>query len=189
MKRIPYRSLGELLRRELTEEEDPGTTALIQRVRRARQRKEFTRSEFLAMCRWKTPRSVHQCLGNPPSSVRRAARSVFATGSERKRVEALCRLEGVGIPTASAILTLVDPRRYGVIDIRVWQLLLTLGAVRGNPSGAGFRLSHWIEYLRQLRLHARRLGVGVRAVEYSLFLYHQRMQSGTLYRRPHGTIK
>jgi hypothetical protein len=28
---------------------------------------------------------------------------------------------------ASALLTLLDPKRYGVIDIRVWQLLHRMG--------------------------------------------------------------
>ncbi len=82
---------------------------------------------------------------------------------------------------ASAILTLIDPRRYGVIDIRVWQLLFDLGSVRTKPSGVGFTFSDWSDYLVILRDHAKRLEVSVRAVEYSLFLYHQRVQRGLLY--------
>jgi hypothetical protein len=82
---------------------------------------------------------------------------------------------------ASAILTLTDPRRYGVIDIRVWQLLYELRSVSTKPGGVGFTFRHWHEFLMTLRPHAKRLGVSVRAVEYSLFCYHQRGQRGVLY--------
>jgi hypothetical protein len=76
---------------------------------------------------------------------------------------------------------LTDPRRYGVIDIRAWQVLYELGSVRTKPGGAGFTFRDWHEYLVTLRSQAKRFGVSVRAVEYSLFLYHQRSQRNPLY--------
>ena len=39
--------------------------------------------------------------------------------SERKRFEALLDLRGVSVSMASALLVLLNPKRYGVIDIRV----------------------------------------------------------------------
>ena len=97
---------------------------------------------------------------------------------ERAQLEALTALDGVAVPTASAILALTNPRRYGVIDIHVWQLLFELGSIRTKPSGVGFTFDDWRDYLAVLRHHAKQLGVSVRAVEYSLFLYHQRVQAG-----------
>jgi len=89
-------------------------------------------------------------------------------------------------PVASAILTLLHPRRYGVLDIRAWQLLYRLGAVTSRPDGRGFGASHWIEYLGTLRRHARALGVSARAVEYTLFHCHRKYQAGRLYERAVG---
>lgn len=82
---------------------------------------------------------------------------------------------------ASAILTLIDPRRYGVLDIRVWQLLFAIGSVRGNPRGRGFSFNHWYHYLRKLRYFAKELRVSVRTVEWTLFEYHKKVQKGKLY--------
>ena len=82
---------------------------------------------------------------------------------------------------AAAILTLIDPRRYGVLDIRVWQLLYALGAVAWKPAGRGFVARDWEQYLAVLRREARRLRVPVRAVEYTLFRCHVRWQRGRLY--------
>jgi hypothetical protein len=164
-------------------DEDPDTARLIRALRHVRRTGVFSRAEFLAMCRWKSPRSCRQCEANAAATVRRVAREVLNARSERRRMELLLELRGVGVPTASAILTLVDPRRYGVLDIRAWQLLHETGWVGANPRGVGFRAAHWEEYLRVLRLLAARLGAPVRRVEWTLFLCHRR-RPGRLYRRP-----
>ena len=100
----------------------------------------------------------------------------------------LTSLHGVSVPVASAILTLVDPKRYGVLDIRVWQLLCAIDSVRTNPRGVGFNFKNWYDYLRQLRYHAREIGVSARTVERTLFEYHRKVQQGKLYEWPRRGI-
>jgi len=178
---LPYNDVAALLANELTLDDMPETRQLIQDLRVVRQRGHLTRSEFLTICRWKSPRSIRHCMKNSAHRIRRQSATAIASRDERARFEALTALDGVGAPTASAILTLIDPRRYGVIDIRVWQLLFDFGSVRTRPGGVGFTFDDWREYLTLLRLHASELNVSVRAVEYSMFLYHQRVQEGVLY--------
>ena len=105
----------------------------------------------------------------------------LSTRSEQKRIEHLTELRGVSLPMASAILTLVDPKRYGVIDIRVWQLLFAIKSVTKKPKGVGFNFKNWYHYLCKLRFYAKELGVPVRTIERTLFLYHKDLQTGTLY--------
>jgi hypothetical protein len=178
---MPYRSVAELLANELIREDTPDTLELIRDLRVVRRRGHLTKREFLTICRWKSPRAIRHYMKNSPARIRRQSATALATRSERARFEALTALDGVGAPVASAILTLTNPRRYGVIDIRVWQLLFELGSVRTKPGGVGFTFSDWHHYLTELRHHAKHLGVSVRTVEYSLFLYHQREQRGLLY--------
>ena len=178
------RSVGALLRRELVTEEDPATSALMARVREARRRGFISRGEFLAMCRWKSPRALHRYERNNVGRVREASRRALATRSERRRIEHLMTLDGVSVPVASAILTLLDPGRYGVLDIRAWQMLYAMRGVDANPAGRGFSVGQWIRYLAALREHAKRLKAPVRAVEYTLFLCHLKRQRGRLYDRP-----
>ena len=178
---MPYESVAALLANELTRDDTPDTRQLIRDLRVVRQRGHLTQREFLAICRWKSPRSIRYCLKNSPARIRRHSATALASRDERARFEALTALDGVAAPTASAILTLTDPRRYGVLDIRVWQLLYDLGSVQTKPRGAGFTFDDWSDYLAILRPHAKQLRVSVRAVEYSLFLYHQRIQEGVLY--------
>jgi hypothetical protein len=96
-------------------------------------------------------------------------------------MELLTGLRGVGVPMASAILTLLDPRRYGVLDIRAWQLLFAIRSVGANRRGQGFTIVQWEQYLDALRYHARRLRTTARAIEYTLFLCHRKFQHGLLY--------
>jgi hypothetical protein len=96
-------------------------------------------------------------------------------------MELLIALPGVSVATASAILTLIDPQRYGVLDIRCWQLLFHIRAVAGNARGRAFTVSQWERYLTRLRAHARALGVSARVVEYTLSHCHRKLQRGRLY--------
>lgn len=180
---MKYRDVSELLATELTTEESPATHQLMQDLRIARRRGYLTKREFLQICRWKSPRTIRRCESNSHHRIRRQSATALTSGSERTRFEALTELHGVGAPTASAILTLTNPRRYGVLDIRVWQLLHELGSVTAKPGGVGFAFDDWQRYLTILRDHAKSLGVPVRSVEYSMFLFHARTSRGPLYGR------
>lgn len=181
LKRVPYRTLRELLRHELVRNEDPKTMKLMEHLKPIKRRGWVSRIEFLAMCRWKSPRAIRYYRKNSAARIRRVSRAVLATRSERRRLELLTGLAGVNVPMASAILTLIDPRRYGVLDIRVWQLLFRIRSVKKNPRGQGFTFNDWSHYLRKLRYHASELRVPVRTVEYTLFKCHQKFQQGRLY--------
>jgi len=181
VQRLPYASIDALFAREALAEEDPGTRALIGDLRHVKKRGEFSRGEFLRMSRWKSPRAAPHYARNTAAQVRRVSRAVLAARSEARRIALLTSLHGVSVPVASAILTLIDPKRYGVLDIRVWQLLHALGAVDGKPGGRGFGAGDWESYLACLRQAARGLGVSVRIAEYTLFHCHRRFQLGRLY--------
>ena len=183
VKRLPYASVDALLAREALAEEDPGTHALIAELRHVKKRGEFSRAEFLRMSRWKSPRAAPHYARNTAARIRRVSRAVLASRSESRRIELLTGLRGVSIPVASAILTLMDPKRYGVLDIRVWQLLHALGAVSEHPGGRGFDAADWVRFLACLRRLAPRLGASVRIVEFTLFHCHRRFQVGRLYDR------
>ena len=176
-----YRTLIELLAHELVPEEYAKTADLMRRLRHVKRDKILTKAELAAICKWKSPRAIHHIEANPPAKIKTITRKALSTRSERKKIEYLTQLQGVSLPMASAILTLIDPKRYGVIDIRVWQLLFAINAVKKNPKGVGFTFKNWYQYLCKLRYHAKKLGVSVRTVERTLFHYHKEIQDGVLY--------
>ncbi len=182
LKRLPYRRLSQLLNSHLSTEEEPGTAELSRRLRRAKARGYLTKRELEQVCRWKSARAIKHIRSNSASAVRDATRRALRTRSERDRLAALRELKGVSVPMASAVLMLLSPNRYGVIDIRVWKLLYRLGTVTKAPSGAGFSFNNWYQFLMVLRHFAKQHDVGARDVERTLFLVHKEYQSGPLYR-------
>jgi hypothetical protein len=188
LKRLPYEGVAPLIREYLSKEEWEDTADIIRQLRPARDRGYLTPSELEVICRWKSPRALQYIKSNSAFRVRTATRKALVTRSERDRLEALTELRGVSLPMASAILTLLNPRRYGVIDIRVWQLLHAAGAVTKKPGGVGFNFKNWYQFLMIIRYFARTLGVKARDIERTLFVAHKEYQKGTLYRTSGGRL-
>src|SRR5262249_4919436 len=151
LKKLLFPNVTVLLKRHLSTEENPNTAALIRELRQARVRGYLTRQELEKVCRWKSARAIHLVKRNSATRVRAATRQALATRRERPRLQALRTLDGVDVPMASAILMLLNPRRYGVIDIRVWQLLYAFGEVTKKSSGVGFNFKNWYQFLMKLR--------------------------------------
>jgi hypothetical protein len=181
LRTIPYDRVEPLLREHLSTTEEAKTTELIRQLRAARERGYLTPAELEAVCCWKSPRGIRHIRTNSPEEIQAATRAALRTRSERKRLDALIGLNGVSIPMASALLMLVDPNRYGVIDIRVWQLLHKVGTVTKNAAGVDFNFRNWYQFLMIIRHFARKFRVKARDIERTLFLVHKEYQAGRLY--------
>jgi len=159
--------------RKVSKEPDAVFRELANIGRQARMRGYYTKGEFLRICRWKSSRLMGLCQINTESEVRTATRAAFATSSERASIEALLSLRGVAIPRASALLAASNPKLYGVIDIRAWQYLHSVGEVKRNKSGRGLSVNNWLEYLPILRSAAASVGTSPRLVEIALYWAHK----------------
>ena len=178
-----FSDIPSLLSACLIHDEYPDTAPLIASLSHVREAGYFTRSEFLSMCKWKEPRERRRqhWATNTEDEVRMLSAKAFGASDEARRILHLCRLRGVGIPVASAFLTLVDPEHYGVIDIRVWQLLAFYQEVDYDPDGRALQVLHWLDYLDKIRMWAGEINVSVRAIERTLFQHHREIQTERLY--------
>lgn len=182
LRKLPYKRLQHLIGIHLSTKEWSPTQLVIDGLARSRKRGYLTKPELVSVCRWKSPRAILHIRRNRPATVKNITTAAFATRSEEKRLSLLTTLHGVSVPMASSILTLTNPRRYGVIDIRVWQLLYSMNAVTTNADGAGFDFNEWAEYLNILRHFAGKYHVGARDIERTLFNVHTLYQKGRLYK-------
>lgn len=113
---------------------------------------------------WKSARIAGLIEKNSPSDVAKALR--FATDkrtSEKWAIETLCRLKGVGVPVASAILTMVYPDKYTIIDFRA---LEALGIQRGDGEET---VDFYLEYLRTCRSLAQECKIDLRTLDRALW--------------------
>src|SRR5262249_42879958 len=76
-----------------------GEAELIERIAPARARGHLRREEFLALCRWKTPRSQPRCAENREDYVNEVTRIALTTGNEELKIRVLLALHGVSWPT------------------------------------------------------------------------------------------
>jgi len=177
-----YQNIIEAIQDNLVSE-DPNARRIIVQLRPARKRGYLTKKEFLDICNWKSPRPRRHFEKNSEEAIRNITQKAFSTGHEKTKIIRLTKLKGVRIPTASAILALTYPHRYGVIDIRVWQCLYKYGAVKDNPAGTNFSPEQWYRYLVKLRFYAKKLKESPRIVELTMFFHHKKMiQQGNLYK-------
>jgi hypothetical protein len=111
---------------------------------------------------------------NTDAQYRKATRSAFAiadaTDPDREtklRVATLTELSGVGIGVASAILALVDPERYCVIDFRGWRAVF--GEMRRT-----FSTRDYNRYLAEVRRFAGILAWTPQETDLAIWEYDRR---------------
>jgi hypothetical protein len=83
------------------------------------------------------------------------------------RINLLCALRGVGIPVASAILALVYPQDYAVIDFRGWRQIF-------EDKRSMFSINDYKKYLREVRRLARELNWTTQEVDLVIWEYDRR---------------
>ena len=126
--------------------------------------------EFYRICMWKSARQKQRYILNK-NAVEEITKDAFQENSEEKKMRLLCSLEGVGVPTASALLTVVFPERYAVIDIRCMEML--------RSKKFNFKISKyisiktWLDYLRIMRSIAEENNVTPREADMALFAMHR----------------
>ena len=180
--RKEFNNLTELIKNNLDTPETKECLELINKLKDVKQKGFFTKEQFLDVVRWKSPRPEKHYLSNSEESVVETSRKMLSTDSEDLKMSILDSLNGVSIAVAFSLLTIVDPKNYGIIDIRVWQLLHKYDEVKTKPGGQGFNLDDWKLYLSILKKYASQFNVTVRDIERILFEHHKEVQEGLLYK-------
>lgn len=169
-----YTSVDDLLKDRLhCTKENKATVTLINDLAGVLERGYLTRDEFIKICEWKSPRNRRRFENNTDDDIKDVTNRAFSEQNEMEKAFILCKLKGVRIPTASAILSLVDPQHYGVIDWRCWKVFYKFECVSSNPNGVNLTKEDWYLYLTVLRTYAARFKTSVRMVELTLFESHQ----------------
>lgn len=84
------------------------------------------------------------------------------------RTAILSAMRGVGVPVASAVLALVFPAEYAVIDFRVWRQLF-------DEDKRVFFIPDYRRHMNALRPLAQRLGWDVQEVDHAIWEYDRRV--------------
>jgi hypothetical protein len=144
------------------------------KLRRERQPFFLTASDLDDILKWKLGRQygrkkAHRAL-NTDEVIRAVTGLALSITHEDEdyeldlRVDILCGLRGIAVPVASAVLTLVYPNKYAVIDFRNWRQIF---GERKN----GFSLSDYKRYMKEMRRLANELNWTVQEVDLAVQAY------------------
>ncbi|MCP4543513.1 MAG: hypothetical protein GY832_40895 [Chloroflexi bacterium] len=83
------------------------------------------------------------------------------------RVNILWALRGVGVPVASAVLALVYPEQYAVIDFRGWRQIF-------DEQRTSFSVANYKRYMQEIRRLSQELGWTPQEVDLAIWEYDRR---------------
>jgi hypothetical protein len=124
------------------------------------------REAFLDIAEWAKTRNRSRWDANDELRVRTASAAAFAAEEDDAAISALCRLRGIGRPTATALLHWMRPDRFPALEARV---VHALG--EAVPAGAD-EIGHYGRIARRMRTIARKHGVDMRTLERALWAWH-----------------
>jgi len=136
----------------------------------------LSKDEFLSICLWKSRRPKSRYNKNSGSKIKSITKRAFVEPDETKKMKLLTRLTGVGVPTASAILSVINPKRYPIIDIRCVESLRELNLITWRS----INIKHWVNYLDVVRNISKTKKKSAREIEKGLFAFNRLKLDGEL---------
>ena len=86
-------------------------------------RSYLTKKELREVARWKSPRRAGLTLENTDDFIKEITERSFTATDDWTKLLTLTQLQGIGQPTASAILHLFDEGEYPILDIHaLWSV-------------------------------------------------------------------
>jgi len=131
---------------------------------------ELEPEDFFRICEWKSTRTKTLVRTNRHEHIRDITRLAFSS-RESLRVPLLCILNGVRVPTASAILTVWQPNEYTVYDVRVCDAMLSLSHKLLTDQVVEDARKSYSKYLDVARKMANDLRVSLRDLDKTLWTW------------------
>ena len=124
----------------------------------------LTKQELHTIARWKSPRRAALTLENTDDFIKEITKRAFTPADDWTKLLTLTQLQGIGQPTASAILHLYDEGDYPILDIHaLWSVGMEWTARTSYP--------FWLDYVQFCRDIANRNGVSMRDLDRALWKY------------------
>jgi len=131
--------------------------------RNFRKNKTLSDEEFFKIIIWKSNRVKGKVLAGikkSNKSVKQIMREVYNANTSEEKIKLLTNIKGIGLPIASAILTVCYPKKFTILDYRVWDILFKDKKVKGkNPSKT---ISEYLDYVDICKNYAKKLKLSLR---------------------------
>ncbi len=137
-------------------------------VNKVQQQQYLTRGILRKVARWKSTRRVGLIDHNSENDVREITGYVLKSQSERVTWGVLTCLDGVGLPTASAVLHFFHKEPYPILDYRaMWSI---------QVDKYNYSFSFWEEYVDYCRDLSKSNNIDMRTLDRALWQYSRENQ-------------
>ncbi|MFC4543038.1 hypothetical protein ACFO5R_14005 [Halosolutus amylolyticus] len=146
---------------------------------RYREQGYLTREQLYDIAYESSTRSAYHVESNPEDRCRTVTANVLAVDDDFSKIQLLTGLSGFKAPTASCVLTALDPSAHVVVDTRVWATLDRFDYLDGRKES--FDAADYVAMIDPIREIAAETGFSPAEVGYALFAYDAEHREGTLH--------
>jgi len=144
-----------------------------------REQGHLTRDQLYEVAYESSTRSAYHVERNPEERCRAVTANVLAVEGDFSKIQLLTGLSGFKAPTASCVLTALNPQRHAVVDTRVWATLERFDYLEGRKES--FDAADYVTMMEPIREVAEDTGYSPAEVGYALFAYDDEHREGTLH--------
>lgn len=127
--------------------------------------------DFFAIVIWKSNRAktkIKQGLTQAGLTVGALMTRISEAPTPAAKVETLLQVWGIGLPMASAILSVCYPQEFTVLDYRAWETLQGMG-VAGLPARKPVTVDAYLQYCQVCRAFAAQHKLALRDLDRALW--------------------
>lgn len=139
----------------------------------------LTRDQLYDIAYASSTRSAYHVDRNPADRCETVTRIVKTLDDDFAQIQLMTGLHGFKAPTASCVLTALDPEKHAVVDTRVWASLERLDRLDGRKES--FDAADYVTMIRPIRSIADDTGYTPAEVGYALFSHDHHVRDGTLH--------
>jgi len=144
-----------------------------------RQQGHLTREQLYEIAYESSTRSAYHVETNPEARCEEVTANVRQVEGDFSKVQLITGLSGFKAPTASCVLTALDPDRHAIVDTRVWATLERFDLVEVRKES--FDAADYVTMIEPIREIAVATDYSPEAVGYALFAYDVEHREGTLH--------
>ena len=139
----------------------------------------LSRDQLYEIAYESSTRSAYHVEKNPETRCQEVTENVRAVTGDFSKIQLLTGLSGFKAPTASCVLTALDPKAHAVVDTRVWATLDRFDYLEGRKET--FDAADYVTMIDPIREIASETGYSPADVGYALFAYDVEHRDGTLH--------
>lgn len=144
-----------------------------------RDQKFLTQKQLYDIAYESSTRSAYHVEKNPAERCKNVTANILGIDDDFSQIALISSLKGFKAPTASCVLTALNPENHAVVDTRVWASLERLGYF--NERKESFGPGDYVKMIKPIRKIAGETGFSAAEVGYALFAYDDKVREGTLH--------